>query len=640
MKNLFIALTVFVFGQALAQQKETVYSIAKEVREISWYEKQQELWKAETEKNKNNGEAWYNYFAATRALKNLSNSFYMTQAEATKKREQYEKQCEQIADAALKAIPNSFEANHIKFWNGDLIKDNSYLLKAHQISPNDARAFHNLMIHYELQGNQKEHERFAQKCFESGELPAGILNWGYNLLSELEPNAILFTVGDNDTYAVWIVQSAKNFRKDVKVVNTSLLNYDDYRNRIFKDLGYSDLVINKLLEDYDNFENNQLKIFNHLFTGKRPAYVAATGIEAFKEKYGDKLYLTGLAYKYGSEPIDNISIIKRNFEKRYLLDHLTEVFSFNVYDKVVGGFNETYLPSLMKLHKHYQDSEEFAKAKNLEKYIVSISEESGKQGEVLDLLEKDESSNSIIINTLLDVKTIEKNMLPFKEHLYMSRYETSNEEYKKFLENLKRSKKFELYKAAVYDTNGWLRPNKALKTKKEGELWIKSYYSHVAFNKFPVVSVPHEGAIAYCEWLTQQYNSQRKRKYTQVVFRLPTEQEWKLAAGSGNENAKTPFPNDNIQNADKCYLANIRPEEFAPSADGLDFMGKIDNYLPNKIGLYNMFGNVAEMIDKKGIAKGGSWYNTFDESTFDKQQIYTLPEPGIGFRIVMEVIVK
>ena len=161
----------------------------------------------------------------------------------------------------------------------------------------------------------------------------------------------------------------------------------------------------------------------------------------------------------------------------------------------------------------------------------------------------------------------------------MSRYETSNEEYKKFLENLKRSKKFELYKAAVYDTNGWLRPNKALKTKKEGELWIKSYYSHVAFNKF-------------------------------------------------------------IQNADKCYLANIRPEEFAPSADGLDFMGKIDNYLPNKIGLYNMFGNVAEMIDKKGIAKGGSWYNTFDESTFGKQQIYTLPEPGIGFRIVMEVIVK
>jgi hypothetical protein len=70
-----------------------------------------------------------------------------------------------------------------------------------------------------------------------------------------------------------------------------------------------------------------------------------------------------LAYKYGNEPIDNISIIQRNFEKRYLLDHLTEVFSYNISDKVVCGFNETYLPGLLKLHKHYQESEEFGKAK-------------------------------------------------------------------------------------------------------------------------------------------------------------------------------------------------------------------------------------------------------------------------------------
>jgi hypothetical protein len=639
MKKLLIAISLVVFGQTFAQQKETVYSITKEVREISWYEKQQELWKAEIDKNKNNAEAWYNYFAATRALKNLSNSFYMPNEDATKKREQYAKQCGQIAEDALKAIPNTFEANHIKFWNGDLMKESAYLLKANQINPNDARAFHNLMIYYEITGNHTEHERFAQKCFQSGEIPAGILNWAYNVLAELEPNAILFTVGDNDTYATWIVQASKQFRKDVTVVNTSLMTIDEYRNKLFKDLGYPELAI-KAFEGGKGYDENVAEIYKHFFNGKRPVYVAATGIENFKEKYGDKLYLTGLAYKYGNEPIDNISIIKRNFEKRYLLDHLTEVFAYNISDKVVCGFNETYLPALLKLHKHYQDSEEFGKAKNLEKYIVSISEESGRQGEVLELLENEEASNSILINTLLDVKTIEKNMLPINEKIYVAKYETSNEEYKKFLTNLQRSKKTDLYKISVFDTAAWMSNFKGKGANDGNGIFMNNYHNHVAFDKYPAVTIPFEGAKAYCEWLTQQYNSQRKRKYTQVVFRLPTEQEWKLAAGSGNANAKTPFPNDNIQNAEKCYLANIRPEGFKSSADGSDYMGRIDNYLANKSGFFNTFGNVAEMIDKKGIAKGGSWYNTYEEATFDKQQTYTTADPGIGFRIVMEVIVK
>ena len=635
MKKIFLAVCLFAFGQLVAQQKETVYSITKEVREISWYEKQQELWKAEIDKNKNNAEAWYNYFAATRALKNLSNSFYMPNEDATKKRDQYAKQCDQITEDALKTIPNTFEANHIKFWNGDLMKESAYLLKANQISPNDARAFHNLMIYYEITGNHTEHERFAQKCFQSGEIPAGILNWAYNILSELEPNAILFTVGDNDTYATWIVQASKQFRKDVTIVNTSLMTIDDYRNKLFKDLGYPELAV-KTNEVGKGYDENVAEIYKHFFNGKRPAYVAASGIENFKEKYGDKLYLTGLAYKYGNEPIDNISIIKRNFEKRYLLDHLTEVFSYNISDKVVCSFNETYLPALLKLHKHYQDSEEFGKAKSLEKYIVSISEKSGQQGEVLELLENDETSNSILINTLLDVKTIEKNMLPINEKVFVAKYETSNEEYKKFLANLQRSKKTELYKLAVFDTMAWVTKYK----EKGGELWMKNYHNHIAYNKYPAVTIPYEGAKAYCEWLTQQYNSQRKRKFTQVLFRLPTEQEWKLAAGSGNANAKTPFENDNLIDKSGYFLAIVKSFQGKTQSQPGDIMVEAISFSPNKLGFHHTLGNVAEMIDKKGIAKGGSWYNTFEESTFDKQQTYTSADPGIGFRIVMEVIVK
>ena len=39
---------------------------------ISWYTEQQELWSSDVEKDDKNAEAWYNYYSATRALKNLS----------------------------------------------------------------------------------------------------------------------------------------------------------------------------------------------------------------------------------------------------------------------------------------------------------------------------------------------------------------------------------------------------------------------------------------------------------------------------------------------------------------------------------------------------------------------------------------
>ena len=135
--------------------------------------------------------------------------------------------------------------------------------------------------------------------------------------------------------------------------------------------------------------------------------------------------------------------------------------------------------------------------------------------------------------------------------------------------------------------------------------YTKHYFSHPAFDDYPVVGVNWHQAVAFTNWRTMMMNNMLRDANQPVLpdFRLPTEAEWEYAARGGLDNSPYPWGGPYTRNIKGCFLANFKPLRGNYTADGGIKTIKTAEYNPNGYGLYDMSGNVAEWTS-----------NTYDES--------------------------
>lgn len=206
------------------------------------------------------------------------------------------------------------------------------------------------------------------------------------------------------------------------------------------------------------------------------------------------------------------------------------------------------------------------------------------------------------------------------------------------------SKDTEAYYKAMPDTTVWAADTLYSRMSEY-------YFRHAVFNTYPVVGITYQNAVDFCKWRTfaaniadyfrehniRDWNAHINDSFPiRYYYRLPTANEWEMIATGNMNKEKFPYGYDSTYRKEKKEFREvfncIYPTPSKATQGFYTTPGK--SYFCNSSGVYNMIGNVAEMVSDEGIAKGGSFVDTLDNCKISSKQCYKKPERWLGFRCV------
>ncbi len=167
------------------------------------------------------------------------------------------------------------------------------------------------------------------------------------------------------------------------------------------------------------------------------------------------------------------------------------------------------------------------------------------------------------------------------------------------------------------DTLVWMRDF----SYSYNEPMTRLYFSHQAYNAYPVVGVTWKQAIAFTHWRTNNsdYFAGKPGRVDQKIdgiYRLPTEAEWEYAArGNSKSNAMYPWGSPYTRTKEGRLLGNFKPgrgDYLAgnPNSDNI-YTTKVKSYTENDFRLYDMAGNVAEWTSSAFYEGGFNFMGDF-----------------------------
>jgi formylglycine-generating enzyme required for sulfatase activity len=231
-----------------------------------------------------------------------------------------------------------------------------------------------------------------------------------------------------------------------------------------------------------------------------------------------------------------------------------------------------------------------------------------------------------------------------KDNLYIDRTEIGNIHWREFVFWLDGIDKDSIKSSEMLpDTLAW-----ANSSPRYGAFMYSEYYfRHPMYNYYPVVGISYDQAVAFCKWRSMAVNKLYEanpfenpfpgKKY---LYRLPTKEEWEFAASGQLDTALYPYGLLTVMKT-RGRWKGARLLNYENKSDSSKYYTPtvpIKAYQPNAYKIYNMAGNVSEIIAEKGIAKGGNFMLPLEQLKITGQQSYTKPEAWLGFRCVCEVV--